>query len=66
MSQITTLRSSFADDLCRYADAGPDGIGVSDLAAPADDVLAQAHESFARCWDATRVPTPPSTMKEHR
>ena len=31
VSQITTLRSSFADDLRRYAEAGLDGIGVWEL-----------------------------------
>ena len=55
-------------DIEIFSDDGTFGSSYPDSywAAPADDVLAQARETFARCWDATRVPTPPSTMKEHR
>jgi sugar phosphate isomerase/epimerase len=55
-------------DIEIFSDDGTFGSSYPDSywAVPADDVLAQAREAFARCWDATRVPTPPSTMKEHR
>ncbi len=54
-------------DIEVFSDDGTFGSTYPDsywAAAPAD-VLAQARNAFERCWDATRTPIPPSTMKEH-
>ena len=50
-------------DIEIFSDDGTFGSTYPDSywAAPANDVLAQARESFERCWEATRAPTPPST-----
>ena len=45
VSQVTTLRSSFADDLRDYANAGLDGIGIWELKLP-DGSDAEALELF--------------------
>ena len=45
VSQITTVRSGFADDLRRYAAAGLDGIGVWESKIP-DGGDAEALEAF--------------------
>jgi sugar phosphate isomerase/epimerase len=54
-------------DIEIFSDDGTFGSTYPDSywAAPPDDVLAQAREALVRCWDATRAPIPPSTMKEH-
>ena len=50
-------------DIEIFSDDGTFGSTYPDSywAAPANDVLAQARESFEHCWEATRAPTPPST-----
>jgi sugar phosphate isomerase/epimerase len=54
-------------DIEIFSDDGTFGSSYPDSywAAPPLDVVAQARDSFERCWDAARAPTPPSTMKEH-
>ena len=53
-------------DIEIFSDDGTFGSPYPDSywAAPPDDVLAQARDSFERCWQATRA-EPPSTVKEH-
>ena len=63
VSQITTLGSSFADDLRAYADAGLDGIGIWELKL-ADGGDAEALERFRSSGlePAAAVPTVPSIL----
>jgi sugar phosphate isomerase/epimerase len=63
VSQITTFRSSFADDLRAYADAGLDGIGVWELKLP-EGGDAAALEQFAASGlgSASAVPAVPSIL----
>jgi sugar phosphate isomerase/epimerase len=63
VSQVTTLRSSFADDLRDYADAGLDGIGIWELKL-ANGCDAQALELFEASGleSAAAVPTVPSIL----
>jgi sugar phosphate isomerase/epimerase len=63
VSQITTLRSSFADDLRHYAEAGLDGIGVWELKLP-DGGDAEALELLAGTGlgSAAAIPVIPSIL----
>jgi sugar phosphate isomerase/epimerase len=63
VSQITTLRSSFADDLQTYAEAGLDGIGIWELKLP-DGADAEALERLAASGldSAAAVPHVPSIL----
>jgi sugar phosphate isomerase/epimerase len=63
VSQITTVRSSFADDLRRYAAAGLDGIGVWESKIP-DGGDAEALEAFEASGleSAAAVPLFPSIL----
>ena len=63
VSQITTVRSSFADDVRLYSDAGLAGIGVWELKLP-EDGDAEAHEVFEASGldSAAAVPTFPSIL----
>ena len=63
VSQITTVRSSFADDVRLYAESGLDGIGVWELKLP-DGGDAEAHEVFEASGldSAAAVPTFPSIL----
>jgi sugar phosphate isomerase/epimerase len=63
VSQITTLGSSFADDLRTYADAGLDGIGIWELKLPEGDD-AEALERFRASGldSAAAVPVVPSIL----
>jgi sugar phosphate isomerase/epimerase len=61
VSQVSTLASSFADDVRTYADAGLDGIGVWEMKlgdGPDDDAVALLRESGL--GSATAVPAVPS------
>jgi sugar phosphate isomerase/epimerase len=57
ISQVSTLASSFADDLRAYADAGADGIGIWELKLGADSLEAFRGSGLG---SATAVPTVPS------
>ena len=63
VSQITTFRSSFADDVRAYAEAGLDGIGVWELKLP-DGGDAEALEQLAASGlgSASAVPAVPSIL----
>jgi sugar phosphate isomerase/epimerase len=63
VSQVTTFRSSFADDLRDYADAGLDGIGVWELKLP-EGGDAEALELFEASGleSAAAVPNVPSIL----
>ena len=63
VSQITTFRSSFADDVRRYVAAGLDGIGVWELKLP-DGGDAEALEQLAASGleAASAVPAVPSIL----
>jgi sugar phosphate isomerase/epimerase len=63
VSQITTLRSSFADDLRNYAAAGLDGIGVWELKLP-EGQDAESAELFEASGleSAAAVPAIPSIL----
>ena len=63
VSQITTVRSGFADDLRRYAAAGLDGIGVWESKIP-DGGDAEALEAFEASGleSAAAVPLFPSIL----
>ena len=63
VSQITTLRSSFADDVRRYAEAGLDGIGVWELklAEGDDPELLELFEASG-LESAAAVPAVPSIL----
>ena len=63
ISQITTLTSSFADDVAAYARAGADGIGIWELKIPEGgdaQALEQVAESGLGC--ASAVPEIPSIL----
>jgi sugar phosphate isomerase/epimerase len=63
VSQVSTLASSFADDLSDYAAAGLDGIGIWELKlgdGPDDDALELFHRSGL--GSATAVPAVPSVL----
>src|SRR5439155_25657421 len=63
VSQVTTLRSSFADDLRDYAAAGLDGIGVWELKlgdGPDDEALEAFQASGLEA--AAAVPAVPSVL----
>jgi sugar phosphate isomerase/epimerase len=63
ISQVTTLTSSFADDLRLYADEGVDAIGIWELKlgdGPDDEPLARFEASGLRA--STAVPTVPSIL----
>jgi len=63
VSQVTTLRASFADDVRTYAAAGLDGIGVWEMKlgnSPDDDAIALFRESGL--GSATAVPVVPSIL----
>ena len=64
VSQITTLRSSFAEDIDAYTRAGFDGIGVWELKLPADGDDAEPLALFAESGlaSAAAVPTIPSIL----
>jgi sugar phosphate isomerase/epimerase len=57
ISQVSTLASSFADDLRAYADAGADGIGIWELKLGADSLEAFRASGLG---SATAVPSVPS------
>jgi sugar phosphate isomerase/epimerase len=59
VSQITTFRSSFADDVRTYADAGLDGLGIWELKL-GDDSLERFRESGLEA--AAAVPEVPSIL----
>jgi sugar phosphate isomerase/epimerase len=63
VSQVTTLRSSFADDLRHYAHAGLDGIGIWELKLPAggDAQALELHEASGLA-SAAAVPAVPSIL----
>src|SRR6476661_5145486 len=63
VSQITTLRSSFAEDLRTYADAGFDGIGVWELKL-GEGADAEALEALEASGldSAAAVPAIPSVL----
>jgi sugar phosphate isomerase/epimerase len=63
VSQITTVQSSFADDVRLYAEAGLDGIGVWELKL-AEDGDAEALEALEASGleSATAVPAIPSIL----
>ncbi|HET7129200.1 MAG TPA: sugar phosphate isomerase/epimerase family protein [Gaiellaceae bacterium] len=63
VSQITTVRSSFADDVRVYAEAGLDGIGVWELKL-GEDGDAEALEAFEASGlaSASAVPAIPSIL----
>jgi sugar phosphate isomerase/epimerase len=63
VSQITTFRSSFADDVRRYAAAGLDGLGVWELKLP-EGGDAEALEQLAASGlePASAVPAVPSIL----
>ncbi|HZQ15268.1 MAG TPA: sugar phosphate isomerase/epimerase family protein [Gaiellaceae bacterium] len=63
VSQVTTLRSSFADDVRSYAAAGLDGIGIWELKLP-DGGDAEALELFEASGlePASAVPAVPSIL----
>ena len=63
VSQITTLRSSFADDVRTYADAGLSGIGVWELKLP-EGGEAEALELLAESGlaSAAAIPLVPSIL----
>jgi sugar phosphate isomerase/epimerase len=63
VSQITTLRSSFADDLRRYAEAGLDGIGVWELKlAEGEDLELLELFEASGLESAAAVPAVPSIL----
>src|SRR6185437_644409 len=63
VSQITTLRSSFADDVRAYAAAGLDGIGVWELKLDGvDDAEAAAQLAASGLRSASAVPAAPSIL----
>jgi len=62
LSEISTVRASFEDDVAAYAAAGFDGIGIWEFKLPADDaanvqLLREAGLGVANC-----VPTVPSLL----
>jgi sugar phosphate isomerase/epimerase len=63
VSQITTFRSTFADDVAAYAAAGLDGIGIWELKLPAGGD-AQALDALAQSGlaPASAVPDVPSML----
>ena len=63
VSQITTLRSSFADDVRRYAEAGLDGIGVWELKlAEGEDLELLELFEASGLESAAAVPAVPSIL----
>lgn len=63
VSQITTLRSSFADDVRDYAAAGLDGIGIWELKlAEGDDAHALELLAESGLASASAVPAVPSIL----
>ena len=63
VSQITTFRSSFADDVRDYAAAGLDGLGVWEVKLPADgDAEALELLEASGLESASAVPTVPSIL----
>lgn len=63
VSQITTLRSSFADDVRDYAAAGLDGIGIWELKlAEGGDAEALEHLAASGLESAAAVPAVPSIL----
>ena len=63
VSQITTLRSSFAEDLRAYAAAGLDGIGIWELKLPQGEDAASLEQFEASGLDsAAAVPDVPSIL----
>lgn len=63
ISQITTLTSSFADDLSAYRDAGVDGIGIWELKLPeAGDAEALELFEASGLGSAAAVPLVPSIL----
>jgi sugar phosphate isomerase/epimerase len=63
VSQITTLRSSFADDLRAYAAAGLDGIGIWELKLPdGGDVESLERFEASGLESAAAVPDVPSIL----
>jgi sugar phosphate isomerase/epimerase len=64
ISQISTFKAGFADDLEAYAGAGLDGIGLWELKLPEGDSDAEALEAFERSGlgAAAAVPAVPSIL----
>jgi sugar phosphate isomerase/epimerase len=63
VSQITTFRSSFADDVRRYVAAGLDGLGVWELKLPAGgDAEALEQLAASGLEPASAVPAVPSIL----
>lgn len=62
ISQITTLTSSFADDLDVYRAAGADAIGVWELKLGGDDGHALEHWEASGLGSASAVPQIPSIL----
>jgi sugar phosphate isomerase/epimerase len=64
VSQITTLNSTFADDVNAYRRAGFDGIGLWELKLPADGADAEALELVegSGLAAAAAIPTVPSIL----
>ncbi|HET7137740.1 MAG TPA: sugar phosphate isomerase/epimerase family protein [Gaiellaceae bacterium] len=63
VSQITTFRSSFADDVRRYVAAGLDGLGVWELKLPeGGDVEALEQLAASGLEPASAVPAVPSIL----
>ena len=64
VSQITTLNSSFADDIAAYGEAGLDGIGIWELKLPEDGADSAPLELLEASGleAASAVPTIPSIL----
>jgi sugar phosphate isomerase/epimerase len=63
ISQITTLTSSFADDVGVYAEAGTDGIGIWELKLPAGgDAEALEQLEASGLGSAAAIPLVPSIL----
>jgi sugar phosphate isomerase/epimerase len=63
VSQITTLASSFADDVRNYADAGLDGIGIWELKLPeGGDAAALEQFESSGLESAAAIPVIPSIL----
>ena len=62
LSEISTMKASFSEDVAAYAAAGFDGIGIWEMKLPADDSANRSLLRKAGLGVATCVPTVPSML----
>jgi sugar phosphate isomerase/epimerase len=63
LSTISTVNSSFEEDVAAYAQAGFEGIGLWEMKLPQDDAASRAHVREAGLAVANCIPTVPSILQ---